>query len=210
MARVIGEIPGIIYPPGGIATEFKYLVNADDLEFMKLALEEAEISLEQGDDMPVGAVLVNSNGDVWSDHADEKATHRISGHAEQNVIEKYNVDTGLLALTGLQMYVTFEPCIRCAHEIDQGELGALFIALERSKLAEAPAEQFGGGQLIRHRNINMRQVLTDSPRTLMVVTGLQQEASIELFQRKYNKDHGIVSIPLLRRARRRPSTDKPQ
>jgi len=30
----------------------------------------------------------------------------------------------------------------------------------------------------------------------MVVTGLQQEASIELFQRKYNKDHGIVSIPL--------------
>ena len=201
MTRVIGELPGIIYPPGGIATEFPYTANSDDVTYMELALEEAAISLEQGD-MPVGAVLVNSDGDVWSAHATEKNTNRISGHAERNVIDKYNIDTGILALTGLQMYVTFEPCVGCAHAIDQGELGALFIALERSKLAEAPAEKFGGSQLIRHRNINMRQVLTDSPRTLMVVTGLEQEASIELFQKKYNRDHGIVSVPLLRRSRR--------
>ena len=205
MTRVVGQLPGTIYNPRAIATEFPYSVNSDDFKYMGLALDEAALSLEQGD-MPVGAVLVNSDGKVWAAHADEKATDRLSGHAERNVIDKYNIDSGILALTGLQMYVTFEPCIGCAHAIDQGELGSLFIALERDKLTEA-AEKWGGSDLIRPRNVNMRQVLTDSPRTMMVVTELKQEDSINLFERKYNKDHGIVSLPLLRRPRRsRPNT----
>jgi tRNA(Arg) A34 adenosine deaminase TadA len=198
MAKVVGEIPGTIYKPRGFASEFNYPINSDDMKYMESALAEAEISLQEGD-MPVGAVLVNSQGDIWTAHADEKATNRLNGHAERNVIDKYNRETGNLVLTGLQMYVTFEPCIGCAHAIDQGELGALFIALGREALIQAPAEEYGGSKLIRPRRVNMTEVLSESPRTLMVVTGLKQEASIKLFQRKYNQDHGI--IPGIRRSR---------
>ena len=180
-----GEVlEGTIYvPTGGEPTKTNYRVTARDVELMGMALEEAKQALELGNH-PVGAVLVNDTGDIWAAHADEESAQRINGHAERNVFEKYNRDTGKKTLKGLALYVNIVPCVGCSYAIDQGELGMLYYGADRDDIIEA-SRALGKKDAVRQRSVNMVDILTESPRTLYVIGGLLKEASVELYQQKH-------------------------
>ena len=83
--------------------------------FMQLALSEAKRS---GDDVPVGAVIVNSDGEVISSGRNQKeAKHDASSHAEIEAIRAAGEKLGDWRLDNCTLVVTLEPCVMCAGAI---------------------------------------------------------------------------------------------
>ena len=90
-------------------------MNVDYEHFMQLALSEAKRS---GDDVPVGAVIVNSDGEVIaSGHNQKEAKHDASSHAEIEVIRAAGEKLGDWRLDNCTLVVTLEPCVMCAGAI---------------------------------------------------------------------------------------------
>ncbi len=200
MSYFVGEqLHGEVYLPDGQRILAPYQTTAADYECMAIAVEEASLALETGN-MPVGAVLVNSKGDIWRGHADEHSSHRLNGHAERNVIEKYNLDTGILSIQGLTMYTTLVPCVGCAHVLDQGELSTMHFAADRQDVKHVTDDGNGNGA-VRERAINMPDILVESPRTMLVVSGLMKASALELFKRR--SERKVAEQEALRVERRR-------
>ena len=82
---------------------------------MHLALAEANKS---GTDVPVGAVLVSSSGEVVATgHNQKEVSHDPSSHAEIEVLRKAGELLESWRLEELTLVVTLEPCVMCAGAI---------------------------------------------------------------------------------------------
>ena len=87
----------------------------DFQHFMHLALEEARKS---GDEVPVGAVLVDSLGNVLaSAHNLREKKSDPTSHAEIEVIRHAAAAQTDWRLEGTTLFVTLEPCVMCAGAI---------------------------------------------------------------------------------------------
>jgi len=81
--------------------------------FMQLAIDQAIIAGDK-DEVPIGAVLVSSTGEVLTaaynrviEHSDPTA------HAEIRVLRQYGRQIGNYRLLNTTLYVTIEPCFMC-------------------------------------------------------------------------------------------------
>lgn len=82
---------------------------------MHIALEVAG---QSGDEVPVGAVLVSSAGEVLaSSHNLREAKFDPTSHAEIEVVRKAAADLNDWRLEGSTLFVTLEPCVMCAGAI---------------------------------------------------------------------------------------------
>ena len=82
---------------------------------MGLALAEAN---QAGVDVPVGAVLVDPDGNlVASAHNEREATGDPTAHAEILVIQRAGKQSSKWRLDELTLVVTLEPCVMCAGAI---------------------------------------------------------------------------------------------
>ena len=79
----------------------------EDAYYMRLALEEAQKAYDL-EEVPIGAVLVDREGEVW---------HDATAHAEMIAIREACAKEGRWRLSGLTLYVTIEPCPMCAGAI---------------------------------------------------------------------------------------------
>ena len=102
----------------------------DDIYYMKIALQEARIAIENGE-IPIGAVLVDEDGFIIA------KTHNLvetfgdpTAHAEILAIRQASKILGL-RLTICSLYVTMEPCPMCA--------GALVLARVRRLIYAVPS-----------------------------------------------------------------------
>jgi len=87
----------------------------NDLKYMRLALGEAR---KAGADVPVGALLVSSDGRLLAKaHNIRERDSDPSGHAELVVLREVARETGTWRLGGCTLYVTLEPCAMCATAI---------------------------------------------------------------------------------------------
>jgi len=83
-------------------------------EWMHLALGQARIAGEHGD-VPVGAVLVNPDGDiVAAAHNRREVDGDATAHAEMLTISMASRAKGDWRLDGHTLVVTLEPCAMCA------------------------------------------------------------------------------------------------
>src|SRR5262245_27109283 len=81
---------------------------------MRRALEAAELAPAH-DDVPIGAVVVDSAGDVIAaDHNRREAEADPTAHAEVLALRAAAVRRGEWRLTGCTLVVTLEPCAMCA------------------------------------------------------------------------------------------------
>ena len=133
---------------------------ADDVAAMRQALEYARQSLlAEGDDVPVGAVLLDSSGSLISASTNrrEELTDP-TAHAEVVVLREAALVLGDTHLTGCTLVVTLEPCPMCAGAAalarvervvfgawnpDYGAAGSTWDLLRDRRLAHRP-EVVGG------------------------------------------------------------------
>lgn len=126
------------------------LVNRRWAELMGLALAEAE---KVTDDVPIGAVVVDADGQVIGrGHNEREETGDPTAHAEVLAIREAARHVGEWRLTGCTLVVTLEPCTMCA--------GAIVLArLDRVVFAAYDEKAGAVGSLwdvVRDRRLNHR------------------------------------------------------
>ena len=90
---------------------------------MREAFALANIA-QQNDDVPVGAVVINSVGEVVGRGFNTReATHNPLGHAEVNALNDAAKNLGSWRLDNYTLVVTLEPCTMCAGAIVQSRIG---------------------------------------------------------------------------------------
>ena len=100
---------------------------ADDKEYMRLALAEAEKAAALGE-VPIGAVLVDAAGTVVAaGHNMRELWQDGTAHAEVVVIRAAGKRLGRWRLSGCTLYVTVEPCPMCAGAIVLARIKKLYI-----------------------------------------------------------------------------------
>ena len=92
-----------------------------DLDFMKMALEEARTCAEAGE-VPIGAVLVR--GEEVLARGGNRTIRDVdpTAHAEIVVLREAARKIGNYRLTEATLYVTLEPCAMCAGAIVQARV----------------------------------------------------------------------------------------
>ena len=89
---------------------------------MRVALEAARNAITSGD-IPVGAAIFNSSGELVATAHNERELHNDpTAHAEIVVIRKAAEKLGDWHLTDHTLVVTLEPCAMCAGAIAQSRL----------------------------------------------------------------------------------------
>jgi tRNA(adenine34) deaminase len=135
----------------------------NDTNFMKKALQEAEMAFEKGE-IPVGALIVINNTIIARSHNLTELLHDVTAHAEMQAITAAANFLGGKYLKDCTLYVTLEPCQMCA--------GALYWSQISKIVYGASDEQRGfvtmGTQL--------------HPKT-EVVSGILAEEAAELMKR---------------------------
>lgn len=98
-----------------------------DIEYaMRLAMEIAKDSSLNADEVPVGAVILNSLGEVVATGTNERELHSDpSGHAEIVAMRKAAESVENWRLDGHTLVVTLEPCVMCAGAIAQSRMTKL-------------------------------------------------------------------------------------
>ncbi|MFM2373959.1 MAG: hypothetical protein RJA75_855 [Actinomycetota bacterium] len=90
---------------------------------MRAALVEAQIAMDVSDDVPVGAVIVDEQGEIIARGRNER---ELSGdptaHAEILAIREAAETLGDWRLNGLTLVVTLEPCVMCAGAIQAARI----------------------------------------------------------------------------------------
>lgn len=87
-----------------------------DVEFMRLAIEQAERAGRERE-VPVGAVLVREESVIAVGANRPIGAHDPTAHAEIEALRAGGRELGSYRLTGTTLYVTLEPCAMCAAAI---------------------------------------------------------------------------------------------
>ncbi len=92
-------------------------------EAMRVAIEHAKIASVASKDVPVGAVILNANGDLISTGNNQRELlNDPTAHAEIVVIRNAAKALGNWRLDGCIIVVTLEPCAMCAGAIAQSRV----------------------------------------------------------------------------------------
>lgn len=97
-------------------------VNVDDA-MMRLALEEA-FKASSLDEVPIGAVLLAPNGEIWAKAHNLTITNNDpTAHAEILALRRAAHVIGNYRLTGATLYTTIEPCVMCMGALIHARVG---------------------------------------------------------------------------------------
>jgi tRNA(adenine34) deaminase len=103
-----------------------------DIEYMRLALAEAQAAAQAGE-VPVGAVLVHE-GQVLARGGNRPISHSDpTAHAEIVALREAARVLGNYRLPGAVLYVTTEPCIMCAGAMIQARIARLVYGCDEPK-----------------------------------------------------------------------------
>jgi len=113
-----------------------------DLCMMERALVQARLAAEYGE-VPVGAVLVDSQGDILAEAGNNcVAASDPAGHAEMRTLRLAAERINNYRLTGTTLYVTLEPCPMCA---------ALLVHARVHRLVFGATDPKGGAIISKYR-----------------------------------------------------------
>ena len=92
-------------------------------EAMRVAIEHAKIASVASRDVPVGAVILNANGDLISAGNNQRELlNDPTAHAEIVAIRHAATALGNWRLDGCTIVVSLEPCAMCAGAIAQSRI----------------------------------------------------------------------------------------
>ena len=98
-----------------------HIVN--EIEAMTYAISLANIASLSSGDVPVGAVIIDANGNIISiGHNQRELIKDSTAHAELIAIKSANKSINSWRLENLTLVVTLEPCLMCAGAILQSRV----------------------------------------------------------------------------------------
>ena len=98
-----------------------FIVN--EIEAMTYAISLANIASLSSGDVPVGAVIIDANGNIISTgHNQRELIKDSTAHAELIAIKSANKSLSSWRLENLTLVVTLEPCLMCAGAILQSRV----------------------------------------------------------------------------------------
>lgn len=97
------------------------IFRSNDIEYMRLALEEARRAGE-ADEVPIGAVVVRDGKIIARGRNTREADRDPAGHAEFTAMLEAAAQQDAWRLSGCTVYVTLEPCIMCAGLMHQARI----------------------------------------------------------------------------------------
>ena len=104
-----------------------------DEYFMKQALQCAKEAADRGE-VPVGAVLVTSTGDILAQAGNAQIAHADpTAHAEVLVLRRAAAARQNYRLPGTTIYVTLEPCTMCCGALVHARIDRLVFATREPK-----------------------------------------------------------------------------
>lgn len=101
-------------------------------DFMAQAFAEAEAAAARGE-VPIGAVIVRGTEIVARAGNRTRELNDATAHAEILAIREASEQLGQERLTGLDLYVTLEPCTMCAAAISFARLRRLYFGAADDK-----------------------------------------------------------------------------
>ncbi len=103
-------------------------------DYMRMALFLAKAAAKE-DEVPVGAVIVNSQTGEIVAHTGNKSAHKgdATSHAEILAIQEACKSLNQPRLWGMDMYVTLEPCTMCAAAISFARIEHLYFGATDEK-----------------------------------------------------------------------------
>ena len=121
-------------------------------DFMRLALEEADLAAAHGD-VPVGAVVVSAEGVVLArEHNRREELSDATAHAELLALRQATRDLPGWRLEGTTVYVTLEPCAMCAGALVNARIARLVFGASDPKAgAVVSLFQIGSDLRLNHR-----------------------------------------------------------
>ena len=112
---------------------FPSQLDKNDEFYMQLAYNES-ITAWENDEVPVGAVIVDTTGDVIaSSHNQTRKCKDPTAHAEMLAIQAAMLETGQSRLDEYDLWVTLEPCTMCAGAIAHARIKRLYFAAHDEK-----------------------------------------------------------------------------
>lgn len=153
-----------------------------DIEYMRLALEEARRAPDQGE-VPIGAVLVLDDRVLARVHNFREAWQDPTAHAEIVALREAANQLSTWRLTGTTLYVTMEPCAMCTGAIIQSRVSRLVFGTKDPK-AGACGSVFN---LPDERRLNHR---------VQVIGGIleqESQALLQAFFRQLREDVRVSS-----------------
>jgi tRNA(adenine34) deaminase len=152
-------------------------------EWMALALAEARSALQTGD-VPVGAVVLDRDGNVIGRGRNERELHRDpTAHAEVVALREAAAAMGDWQLPGATLVVTLEPCVMCAGAILAARIPRVVFGAWDEKAGAAGSVH----DLLRDRRLQHR---------VEVVAGLDADECGELLTRFF-REPGRAPKPAL-------------
>jgi len=144
----------------------------EDLEFMKIALEEARAAADALE-IPVGAIVVKDGNILARGNNRTIRDCDPSAHAEIVALRLAALSVGNYRLTGTTLYVTVEPCAMCAGAIVQARV---------ARVVYGAADPKGGAvrscfQVLSHEKLNHQ---------VEVTSGLLAEESAAILQQFFS------------------------
>jgi tRNA(adenine34) deaminase len=144
-------------------------------ELMRLAIAAAK---QSGDDVPIGAVILDSNGNVLASAANNRElTNDPSGHAEIVAIRLASEKLGDWRLTDCTLVVTLEPCVMCAGTIQAARIPKVIFG------AYDPAVGAAGSRYDLLRDEKLGQQVE-------VIGGVLEQECVELIERFFQDRRG--------------------
>ena len=138
------------------------------IDYMKIAIQEARKAENKGE-VPVGAVLVDSEGNILSSsHNQPIFLSDPTAHAEILVLRKAASRMQNYRLLSTVLYVTVEPCIMCMGAIIHARLSTLVFGTKDSKWGAAGSlYHFAKDDRLNHRLQVIGGICQDTCRQLM-------------------------------------------
>ncbi|MGM9704809.1 MAG: nucleoside deaminase [Prevotella sp.] len=103
-----------------------------DENFMRKALDEAEIAMQAGE-IPIGAVIVCNDRVISRAHNLTETLGDVTAHAEMQAITSAANTIGGKYLKDCTLYVTVEPCVMCAGAAGWAQLSRIVYGAPEDK-----------------------------------------------------------------------------
>lgn len=157
-----------------VADEHNRNCLAMHVHFMGLAVEEARKAYARLE-VPIGAVLVDGNGEVLSRaHNAPISLRDPTAHAEISAIRQAAARMNNYRLPGTSLYVTLEPCAMCLGAMLQARVRTLVYGASDSKAGAA-------GSVVDLTNVPLFN------HSIEVVEGVLEDECAELLRRFFNE-----------------------